>query len=75
MVNFTFHMAAKSEKMHSKSILRIHKQNMMLKVVEIKSIEPKLTQKHFSKQLGYSHTTIKRYRDYINMDSPYNRNQ
>ena len=47
---------------------------MMLKFMEIKSIEPKLTQKKISKQLGFSDSTIKQYRDDISMDSPYNRN-
>ena len=34
-----------------------------------------LVRKEISKQLGFSDTTIKRYRDNINMDSPYNRNK
>ena len=34
-----------------------------------------MTQNEFSKQLGYSDSTIKRYRDEIQMDSPYNRNK
>ena len=41
--------------------------------MEIKSNEPRLTPKQTSKQLGYSDSTIKRYRDDINMDCPYNR--
>ena len=65
-------MAAKSEKLNSNSMLRLYKQNM-LKFTEIKSNEPKITQKEISKQLGFSDGTIKRYRDDINMDSPYNR--
>ena len=48
---------------------------MMLKFVEIHSNEPKLTQKQISSQLGYSDSTIKRYRDDIQMDSPYKRNK
>ena len=42
--------------------------------MEIRSKEPKLTQKHFSKQLGYSDSTIKRYTGDIHMASPYNGN-
>ena len=67
-------MAVKSEKLNSNSILRLYKQNMMLKCMEIKSNEPRLT-KQISNQLRYSNSTIKRYRDEINMDSPYNRNK
>ena len=46
----------------------------MCKFMEIKSNNPKLTQKEISKQLGFSYNTIKGYRDYIHMNSPYNRN-
>ena len=42
--------------------------------MEVKSNNPKLTQKQISNRLGFSDSTIKRYRDDINMDSPYNRN-
>jgi len=68
-------MSNKSENLNSNSILRLYKQNMMLKFMEVKSNEPNLTQKQISKQLGYSDSTIKRYRDDIQMDSPYNRNK
>ena len=68
-------MAVKSEKSNSNSILRLHKQNMLLNFMEIKSNEPKLTQKQVCKQLCYSDSTIKRYRDDISVDSPYKRNK
>ena len=45
----------------------------MLKFMNRIGIEPKLTQKEISKQLRLSDSTIKRYRNDINMDSPYNR--
>ena len=67
-------MAAKSEKLNSNSIMRVYKQNAILKFMKIKSNEPKLTHKEISKQLDFSDTTIKRYRDDIKIDSPYNRN-
>jgi len=44
MNNFTIDIAAKSEILNSNSILRLYKQNMMLKFMEIKSNEVKLTQ-------------------------------
>ena len=74
MNNFTIDMAVKSENLISNSKLRLYKQNMMLKFMEIKSNEPRLTQKQICNQLGYSDSTIKRYRDNIQMDSPYDRN-
>jgi len=75
MNNFTIDMAVKSENLNSNSILRLYKQNMMLKFMEIKSNEPRLTQKQICKQLGKSDSTIKRFRDDISMDSPYKRNK
>ena len=44
-------MATKSENLKANSILRIYKQNMMLKFIEIKSNEPRLTQKQVCNQL------------------------
>ena len=70
MKNSNFDMAAKSKNLHSNSRLRSYKQNMMLKFMEIKSNETKLTQKEISNQLWFSDSTIKRYRGDINMDSP-----
>ena len=74
MNNFTIDMVVKSKNLNSNSILRVYKQNMMLKLMEKKSNEPKLTQKQICNQLGFSDSTIKRYRDDISMDSPYKRN-
>ena len=45
----------------------------MLKLMEIKSNEPKLRQTQISNQLGFSDSTVKRYSDDINMNSPYER--
>ena len=75
MDSFTIDMAVKSENLNSISILRLCKQKMMLKFMEIKTNEPKLTQKQISNQLGFSDSTIKRFRDDIQMDSPYKRNK
>ena len=73
MNNFTIDMAAKSKLLNSKSFLRLYIQNMMCKIRDIKSKEPRLTQKQIFIQLGYSDSTIKQYRDDIQMDSPYKR--
>ena len=67
-------MAVKSENLNSDSILRLYKQNLMLRFMEIKSNEPRLTKKNCN-QLGYSDSTIKRYRDDISEDSPYKRSK
>ena len=51
-------MATKSEALNSNSILRLFKQNMMLKFMEIKTNEPRVTQKQICNQLGFSDSTI-----------------
>ena len=73
MNKITIDIAAFSENLNSNSILGLCKQIMMLKIMARKSNEPKMTQKQICNQLGYSDSTIKRYRDDINMDSPYNK--
>jgi len=59
MNNFTIDMAVKSEKFNSNSISRLYKQNMMLKFMDIKPNEGKLTQKQNSNKLGFSDSTTK----------------
>ena len=73
--NFTIDQLTKSQTKDPKSINRLYKINMMLNFVEIKSNNPKMTQNQICKQLGTSDSTIKRYRDDIQMDSPYKRNK
>ena len=73
MSNFSIDMVAKSEKLKSNSILLLDEQNIMLSFIEIETNVPKLTEKEFCNQLGFSDSTIKRYRDDINMDTPYNK--
>ena len=71
---FTIDQLSKSETIHPNSINRLYKINKMLDFMEIRSNNPRLTQKQICIQLGFSDSTIKRYRDDINMHSPYNRN-
>ena len=49
--------------------------NMMLKLMEMESIEPKLTQKVIGKQLGYTVSTIKRLKQFFNVHSYFNRSE
>ena len=71
---FTIDQLSESETIDPNSINRLYKINKMLDFMEIRSNNPRLTQKQICNQLGFSDSTIKRYRDDINMDSPYNRN-
>ena len=72
--NFNIDQLTKSQSIDANSINRLYKTNMMLNFMEIRSNNPRLTQKQICNQLGTSDSTIKRYRNDINMDSPYNRN-
>ena len=71
---FTIDQVSKSESIDANSINRLYKTILMLNFMEVKSSNPKMTQKQICNQLGLSDSTIKRYRNDINMESPYNRN-
>ena len=71
---FTIDQVSKSESIDPNSINRLYKTILMLNFMEVKSSNPKMTQKQICNQLGLSDSTIKRYRNDINMDSPFNRN-
>ena len=73
--NFTIDQLTKSQSIDPNSINRLYKTNMMLNFMDIRSNNPRMTQKQICKELGTSDSTIKRYRDDIQMDSPYNRNK
>ena len=70
---FTIDQLSKSETIDANSINRLFKINIMLDFMEIRSNNPRMTQKQICNQLGTSDSTIKRYRNDIAMDSPYNR--
>ena len=72
--NFTNDQLSKSESIDPNSINRLCKINKMLDFMDIRSNNPRMTQKLICNQLGFSDSTIKRYRDDIKMDSPYIRN-
>ena len=71
---FTIDQLSKSETIDPNSVNRLYKINIMLDFMEIRSNIPRMTQKQICNQLGTSDSTIKRYRNDITMDSPYNRN-
>ena len=55
-------------------ILHQHKLDSMARFMEIKSINPKMKQKEVGKELGYSSSTLQRYRNDIKMQSSYKLN-
>ena len=52
-------------------ILRQHKLNLIVRFMEIKSINPKMKQKENAAEVGCSSSTLKHYRNDIKLQSPY----
>ena len=73
--NFIIDQLTKSQTIDPNSINRLYKINKILKFMEIRSKNPRMTQNQVCKQLGTSDSSIKRYGDDIHLDSPYNINK
>ena len=71
---FSYDNIIKSQSIEPNDLIRTYKLDRCCDFMEAKFNNPKLTQKEICKQLGFSDSTIKRYRDDIKMDSPYRRN-
>ena len=52
-------------------MLRQYKLDLMARFMEIKAMNPKITQNENAKGLGYSSATVKRYRNDVDLPSPY----
>ena len=71
---FSYDNINKSHSIHPNDLIRVYKLDRCCDFMEEKYNNPKLTQKEICKKLGFSDSTIKRYRDDIQMVSPYRRN-
>ena len=71
---FSYDNITKSHSIHPNDLIRVYKLDRCCDFMEEKYNNPKLTQKEICKNLGFSDSTIKRYRDDIKMESPYRRN-
>ena len=69
--SFSLQQIHKTGNLDSNLISRQYKLNLMAKFMQIKFENSKLTQSEITIQLGYSSSTIKRFRNGINMLSPY----
>ena len=58
--NFTIDQLTKSQSIDPNSINRLYKLNIMLNFMDIRSNNPRMTQKQICKELGTSDSTIKR---------------
>ena len=71
---FSYDNIIKSRSIEPNELIRTYKLDRCCDFMEEKFNNPRLPQKQICKQLGFSDSTIKRYRDDIKMDSPYRRN-
>ena len=71
---FSLEQISKTGNLNADLILRQYKLDIMARFMQRKSECPRLTQEQISKELGYSSSTVKRYRNDINMRSPYRNN-
>ena len=71
---FSYDNINKSNSINPNDLIRVYKLDRCCDFMEEKYNHPKLTQKEICKKLGFSDSTIKRYRDDIQMESPYRRN-
>ena len=71
---FSLEQISKTGELNANLILRQYKLDLMARFMEKKSNNPKLTQKEIAKELGYSSSTLQRYRNDISMNSPYRYN-
>ena len=71
---FSYDNIIKSQSIEPNDLIRTYKLDRCCDFMEEKYNNPRLTQKQICKQLGFSDSTIKRYRVDIKMDSPYRRN-
>ena len=71
---FSYDNITKSHSINPNDLIRVYKLDRCCDFMEEKYNNPSLTQKQICKKLGFSDSTIKRFRDDIQMDSPYRRN-
>ena len=69
--SFSLQQILRTGKLDSNLISRHYKLNLMADFMRVKNENPKMEQSEIANQLGYSTSTLQRYRDDINMLSPY----
>ena len=68
---FSLEQLCETFNLDSKLILRQYKLHLMATFMEIKAMNPRITQKETAKELGYSISSLQRHRHDINMLPPY----
>ena len=68
---FSLEQRSKTGNLDSSLLLRHYELDLTATFMEMKSLNPELTEKKIAKELGYPNSRLKRYRKDINMLSPY----
>ena len=69
--NFSLQQIQKTSNLDANLISRQYKLNLMADFMKVKYENPRMRQSEIANQLGMSSSTIQRYRNDINMLSPY----
>ena len=69
--NFSLQQIQKTSNLDANLISRQYKLNLMADFMRVKYENPKMKQSEIANQLGMSSSTLQRYRNEINMLSPY----
>ena len=73
--SFSLQQIQKTSKLDANLIYRQYKLNLMADFMRVKYENPKMKQSEIATLMGLSSSTLQRYRNYINMPSPYRVNQ
>ena len=69
--SFYLQQIQKTSKLDANLICRQYKLNLMADFMSVKYENPRMKQSEIANQLGMSSSTVQRYRNHINMLSPY----
>ena len=69
--NFSLQQIQKTSNLDANLISRQYKLNLMADFMKVKYENPRMRQSEIANQLGMSSSTLQRYRNDINMLSPY----
>ena len=68
---FSIEQISRARNVDADFILGQSKLDLMARFMEVKSVNPKLNQNEIAKELGYSSSTLERYRQDIKLQSPH----
>ena len=69
--SFSLQQKSRTGNLDSNLLSKQYKLNLIIDFMRIKYENPKLKQNEIATQIGYSSSTLRRYRNFINVLSPY----